>query len=240
MNNWLKNNQLLILSSATTKALVNKLFKQSCLLCAVKVDSQLSLCTDCLASLPEAPSPNCAQCGLPALSQVCGSCLKNKPSYDATHALFSYGFPVDAVLQHYKYSNALYLSQTLGRLLQEKILTDDYDVIIPMPLHPSRIKERGFNQSLEVAKVMAKHHSIRLDSSSCHRIKNTPPQASLAPKERIKNMQGAFDCTADFSGQHIALVDDVMTTGASLNALAKTLKEAGATKVSCYVIARTT
>jgi len=110
---------------------------------------------------------------------------------------------------------------------------------MPMPLHPQRLQARGFNQSLEIAKVIAKQRDIKLDSTSCSRIKNTPPQASLAPKERIKNMKGAFDCKGTFNGMHIALIDDVMTTGASLNELAKTLKQAGANKISCYVIART-
>jgi ComF family protein len=235
MNNWLKNNHLLNIG-----ALVTNLFQQPCLLCASKVQGELGLCADCLQSLPTAPKPSCPQCGLNTKGEVCGTCLNTKPSYDATYALFAYAFPVDALLQHYKYNNALYLSQTLGRLLQEKMVATTCDLIIPMPLHPSRVKERGFNQSLEVAKVMAKKHDIALDSISCRRIKNTPPQASLAPKERVSNMKNAFDCTTDFSGQHIALVDDVMTTGASLNALAKTLKQAGAAKVSCYVMARTT
>ncbi len=143
------------------------------------------------------------------------------------------------MIQQYKYQNALHLSHTLANLLQEKIMDADIDTIIPMPLHPSRLKERGFNQSLEIAKVIAKQRNITLDSTSCSRIKNTPPQSSLAPKERIKNMKGAFDCHATFTDLHIALIDDVMTTGASLNALAKTLKAAGARKISCYVIART-
>jgi len=235
MNNWLKNNH-----SLNAESLIGKLLKSSCLLCAEKSASKLSLCVNCLQSLPAAPTPSCPQCGLHSNGELCGNCLKNKPYYDATHALFSYTYPIDAVLQHYKYGSALYLSKTLGYLLQEKMVTNDVDIIIPMPLHPDRIKERGFNQSLEIAKVMAVHHQITLDSNSCQRVRNTPPQTSLTPKERINNMKGAFDCSTHFTGQHIALVDDVMTTGASLNALAKTLKEAGAARVSCYVIARTT
>lgn len=239
MNNWSKNNQQLNLGKFSIKSLMAKLFKQSCLLCATKVDNHLSLCKGCLASLPLAPTPCCPQCGLETNGEICGYCLKNKPNYDTTHALFSYAYPVDAVLQHYKYNHALYLSQTLGRLLQEKMVVIDCDILIPMPLHPNRIKERGFNQSLEISKVIAKHHHINLDYTSCSRVRNTPPQASLAPKERIKNMKDAFACTADLSGLHIAIIDDVMTTGASLNALSKTLKQAGAITVTCYVVART-
>jgi ComF family protein len=234
MNNWLKINQKLNFSNFLTF-----LFKQNCILCAAKTDYNHGLCLDCLESLPQHPKACCPQCGLPSQGEYCGNCLKHEPSYDRTHALFRYAYPIDALLQHYKYNNALYLSQTFGQLLSQQIVDFDINVIIPMPLHPIRLKERGFNQSLEVAKIIAKQLNIDLDITSCQRVKNTPPQASLALKERVKNMKGAFECSANFSGNHIMLIDDVMTTGASLNELAKTLKNAGATKVSCYILART-
>lgn len=234
MNNWLKNNHKL-----NFRHFFNLIFKQNCILCAVEADSNHSLCHDCLGNLPAPPNLCCPQCGLATLGEICGRCLNNKPAYDNTHTLFSYAYPVDALLQHYKYNNALYLSQTFGQLLARKIIDFDIDAIIPMPLHPVRLKERGFNQSLEVAKIIANQFNIELDTSSCRRVKNTPPQASLALKERAKNMKGAFECSVNLTGKHIALVDDVMTTGASLHELAKTLKRAGAAKVSCYVLART-
>ncbi len=221
------------------RQILNTISQQNCFLCSAKADGTTCLCQDCLGGLPPAPSPSCLQCGASATNQTCGQCLKHKPFYDETHARFSYAYPVDTIIQHYKYHHALYLHHTLAGLLQEKVMDATVDIIIPMPLHPSRLKERGFNQSLEIAKVIAKQHNITLDSTSCTRIKDTPPQSSLAPKERIKNMKDAFDCQATFTDMHIALIDDVMTTGASLNALAKTLKEAGASKISCYVIART-
>ena len=108
-----------------------------------------------------------------------------------------------------------------------------------MPMHPSRLQSRGFNQALELARIIAKKMQLQLDYSSCQRTKLTPPQASLPLKERIKNIQGVFNCSQDLKGVSIALVDDVMTTGASLNELAKTLKKAGAAHVECWVIART-
>lgn len=234
MNSWLKNNQKLNISF-----ILDHLFKQNCILCAANVVGKRSFCQDCLNNLPIAPYPQCPQCGLKTQGETCGSCQKDKPHFDHTHALFSYTYPVDAMMQHYKYNNALYLSQTFGRLLSETIVDYNIDVIVPMPLHPNRIKERGFNQSLEIAKVMAKKSKVKLDALSCRRIKNTPPQASLTVKGRLKNMKGAFDCQQSFSGQHVVLIDDVMTTGASLNELAKTVKNAGATRVSCYVLART-
>jgi len=108
-----------------------------------------------------------------------------------------------------------------------------------MPLHPSRLQERGFNQSLEIARIISKRLKIKVNSQAVSRIKQSPPQASLPLKERVKNMKGAFTCNEDFSELRIALLDDVMTTGASLNALAKAVKAKGATHVECWLIART-
>ncbi len=108
-----------------------------------------------------------------------------------------------------------------------------------MPMHATRLKERGFNQALEVARLLSQQLTIKLDHSSCQRTRYTPPQASLPLKERIKNIRGVFECQQQLNGLSIAIVDDVMTTGASLNELARTLKQAGAAHVECWVIART-
>lgn len=113
------------------------------------------------------------------------------------------------------------------------------DLLIPMPLHPKRLKERGFNQSLEIAKIMSKQLDIELDYAACTRTKYTQPQASLPLKQRANNIKGAFQCARPLTGLRIALIDDVMTTGASLNALAKAVKAKGASHVECWVIART-
>lgn len=108
-----------------------------------------------------------------------------------------------------------------------------------MPMHATRLKERGFNQALEIARLISKNMQMKLNYTSCQRTKYTPPQASLPLKERIKNIRGVFKCQQNLQGLNIAVVDDVMTTGASLNELAKTLKQAGASHVECWVIART-
>ncbi len=106
-------------------------------------------------------------------------------------------------------------------------------------MHPARLRERGFNQSIELANDIAKQLQLPVASKHCHRIKNTPPQASLPLKDRVNNIKGAFACSDYFLGKHVAVVDDVMTSGASLNELAKTLKQGGAVSVSCWVMART-
>ncbi|MEJ1958613.1 MAG: phosphoribosyltransferase family protein [Nitrosomonadales bacterium] len=108
-----------------------------------------------------------------------------------------------------------------------------------MPLHPSRLRERGFNQSIELARAVANRVNIPLLSHACQRIRDTPPQSALTWRERDKNMRKAFTCTQEVSGKHVAVVDDVMTSGASLNELSAALREAGAIEISAWVIART-
>ncbi len=238
LNNWLKNNHMLNYSN-----LVNALFKQKCLLCDANIDALQpnihEACMACLNDLPWHPKTSCPQCGLSSSGQLCGSCISSPPDFDATHAVFLYDFPIDAMMQRYKYGNMLSLCAFFGALLSEKVDMETVDLIIPMPMHPARIKERGFNQALEIAKVLVKNYKGKLDYKSAIRQKLTPPQTSLPLKERVKNIKEAFAVNADLAGKRIAIVDDVMTTGASLNELAKILKKAGASHVECWVIART-
>jgi ComF family protein len=238
LNNCLNINHLSILSTFTNFAL-----KQHCLLCAATNASKNGLCEACLNDLPWHPASSCPQCGLSSDGNTCGSCLSSPPDFDATRAVFLYHFPIDAMMQRYKYGNMLSLSMTFGQLLFAKNKPESIDLIIPMPMHPARIKERGFNQAHEIAKVLTKNCREKLDFKSTERIKLTPPQASLPLKERVKNIKGAFKVNGKVKGKlaskRIAIVDDVMTTGASLNELAKTLKKAGASHVECWVIART-
>jgi ComF family protein len=108
-----------------------------------------------------------------------------------------------------------------------------------MPLHPRRLRERGFNHAAEIARTVARRLQLPLDAASCRRVRDTPPQQGLRHDARRRNVRGAFTCNGDVSGLHIALVDDVMTTGTSLDELAAVLKRAGAREVSCWVAART-
>ena len=108
-----------------------------------------------------------------------------------------------------------------------------------MPLHPSRLRERGFNQSLQLARSIGQQLDLPVQPFSCQRIRDTPSQSSLPWKERDKNMRKAFSCEGDVAGKHVAIVDDVMTTGATVNELALALLNAGASEVSVWVVART-
>ena len=230
------------------------LFKQNCILCSQTIDqtkntpsSIHAVCRPCLNDLPWHPKTSCPQCGLSSNGMVCGGCLNSAPDFDVTSAVFLYAYPVDAMMVRYKYGNNLNLGDAFGEFLAEKVNVEDYlkniDLIIPMPMHPQRLKQRGFNQALEIAKVLSKYSKQKLDYKSVQRQTLTPPQASLPLKARVKNIKGAFQVNADrlnqVQGKRIAIVDDVMTTGASLNELAKTLKKAGAAHVECWVIART-
>lgn len=246
LNKWLKNRQLLGVDT-----LKQVLFRQNCVLCNANINapqtSNHAVCRPCLNDLPWHPTNSCPQCGLTSSSMVCGRCLNSPPDFDATKAIFLYAYPVDVMMQRYKYGNMLNLGNTFGDFLTEKVNVEDclknIDLIIPMPMHPQRLKERGFNQALEIAKVLTKDCKEKLDYNSVERQTLTPPQASLPLKERIKNIKGAFKVKADkldkLQGKRIAIIDDVMTTGASLNELAKTLKKAGASHVECLVVVRT-
>jgi ComF family protein len=216
--------------------------KQYCLLCSSYEGGELGLCDACQKDLPWHANPKCPQCGLHSNGLICGSCLNSPPHFEITRSLFTYDFPLDSLLQQYKYKDMLHLAHTFATLFHRNKLselTNKIDLLIPMPMHQQRLQERGFNQALEIARVIAKNTGIKLDYSSCQRTKLTPPQASLPLKARIKNIRGVFSCEKNLQGLNIALVDDVMTTGTSLNELAKTLKQAGAAHVECWVIART-
>lgn len=230
------------------KQLISKIrWPQSCILCASSHDKPHGLCQACLITLPWHQLPQCVQCGLhlQTADSICGNCMHSPPDFDVTHTLFTYDYPMDRMLQHYKYHNSLHLAHTFAHLLYDtklKLMSHHIktiDLIIPMPMHATRLKERGFNQALEIARLLSNQLNIKLDYKLCQRHKHTPPQASLPLKERMKNIRGAFQCSCNLNGLNIVIVDDVMTTGASLNELAKTLKQAGATRVECWVIART-
>jgi len=219
---------------------VRMLPAQPCLLCGT--DSRVGLCCSaCDADLPRLTGAHCPVCGLPtADGSVCGECLKQPPSFDHTVAAFRYAFPVDKLIQALKFHERLILVDYLADALSQRIALRA-DCIVALPLHPARLRERGFNQSLLLARRIARRLDIPLLSGACERVRNTPPQSSLPWKERDKNMRQAFVCQpgAAVHGKHVAIVDDVMTTGASIGELARALKQAGAREVSAWVVART-
>lgn len=215
-----------------------KLLPGSCLLCGGDSHCTL-LCQACTDDLPAARQPACPLCGdATTHGERCGACLKDAPSFDRTSALFTYDFPVDRLIQALKYGHQIALARWFGQRMAEQSPALTADAIIPMPLHPNRIRERGFNQSMEIARTFGNWLKIPVDRETLRRVRSTTPQAELPPKERHRNVRGAFECSHDYAGQRLILVDDVMTTGASANECARVLKIHGALEVNIYVVAR--
>ena len=211
---------------------------QPCLLCGAASDDG-TWCAACDTALPYLNTPHCPQCALPTLDgATCGRCLKRAPLFSRTVAAFAYEFTLDKLVQALKFGEQLMLANSLADRLAQRIESRP-DCIVPMPLHPARLRKRGFNQSLELARRVASRLDVLLLKDACKRVRDTPPQSSLDWKQRGRNMRRAFACKEDFSGKHVAVVDDVMTSGASLNELALALRRAGAREVSAWVIART-
>jgi ComF family protein len=226
-----------ILNNCTTFA--QSLLPQDCLLCGAATGAG-KLCPACLAHLPYHPAPGCPVCAIPTTSgEVCGQCLKKPPAYDTTVAAFSYVFPLDALIQSLKYGGNLAAVSVLAQPLLERVAAEPRpDLLIPMPLFPTRLRERGFNQSVELARPLARALDIPLAADTAQRSRDTVPQASLPLKERRSNIRGAFDCNADLTGKSVAIVDDVMTSGATLDELARTLRRRGAARIGAWVVAR--
>jgi ComF family protein len=160
--------------------------------------------------------------------------------FTRTTAVFGYAFPLDKLIQAMKYGEQLALAHAFAKKLLQHIDRNYLpDCLIAMPLHPAKLRERGFNQSLLLARTIARELKLELLTGSCRRVRDTPPQSALPWKERKKNVRNAFCCDIDLAGKRIALVDDVLTTGASLNALAEAAQKRGAGEVAAWVIART-
>jgi predicted amidophosphoribosyltransferase len=140
------------------------LFPQPCILCNAANGNELGLCSACLSDLPFHQDEYCPQCGLPSTNNfICGGRIASPPDFDATKSIFRYEYPISQLVQHYKYGQQLHLGNLFAKFLQHKISAHKLpDLIIPMPLHPKRLTERGFNQSLEVAKTSEKHSIFQL------------------------------------------------------------------------------
>ena len=219
--------------------LLDLLLPQDCYACSAPAGRDM-LCPDCLRELPQLPGERCPQCALPSpRGQICGACLRDSPHYDATIARWAYEFPIREMVQALKYRARLALAPWLARTLADLQRPQPADCLIAVPLHPARLAERGFNQSVEIGRHLARHWELPLVAEACVKDRMIEPQARLPWKARRKNIRGAFRCIQDMSGKRIVVVDDVMTTGATLDEFAKTLKQRGAVHVTNVVIART-
>ena len=217
---------------------LNACLPASCLLCGDGSGGPL-LCPACAGDLPRLPAARCPQCAQPTThGERCGACLHEPPHFAATFAPYVYDFPVDRIVQALKYGHSLAVAPWAAQAIAPMIPRETYDQIVPLPLHPERLRERGFNQSGEIARHLGNCLKLPVHRSSLLRTRPTGAQADLPLKKRHANVRNAFECSSDFTGQRILLVDDVLTTGATASECARVLKLHGAASVGVAVIAR--
>ncbi|MDP3559181.1 MAG: ComF family protein [Legionellaceae bacterium] len=212
-----------------------------CLLCAHYHHDTYPICDTCYALLPRLIAC-CIHCAEPlpnADFPICGACSQQKPSFDQAYVAYIYAEPLRGLIHAFKYQAAFYLKNLLGQLLLEAKLPQSAEVIIPIPLHPKRIQGRGFNQTVLLSKVVSRALKIPYDISLCARIRDTQTQAQLSLQDRRKNLQKAFVLKKQIPYQHVLLLDDVLTSGQTLEELASQLKQAGVARVDVCCIART-
>ncbi|MDO8958719.1 MAG: ComF family protein [Rhodocyclaceae bacterium] len=214
------------------------LLPQACLLCGQDA-GEPAVCAACQVDLPLLPLPCCPICATPLghAATACGACLARPPAFDATLAVWQYAFPADRLVLMLKFNRRLASADFLAAGMLAGAHPEG-TFIVPVPLSAERLRMRGFNQSVEIARPLARALHLPLDVSSLVRTQDTAPQSTLPWRARQSNVRHAFASRADFSGKAVIVVDDVMTTGATLDAVARTLKDHGATSVVNWVAAR--
>lgn len=235
--------------STYVKAGVTALLPCSCALCGETSDELI--CPACHRQFFTSSRSRCVQCAIPLSAhdeqRRCGDCLKTSPYFDHTVTAIDYAAPADQLILALKFGHRLALADLLSNMLRDAILQEPQqhlaDLLCPVPLGRQRLVERGFNQSLEIAKPLSTHLGVKLQPDLLCRCRDTAQQSSLHPDDRHKNVHKAFTLNdtaiALIKGRHIGVIDDVMTTGTTLNEIAGLLKRFGAAKVSNYVFART-
>lgn len=232
--NWLKNNLFG--------------FSKQCVLCLGPTVNTYLLCPECEMDLPTNPS-HCVLCATPlpgtAANQeilICGKCQKNQPYYTTSLIPHLYASPLKELIGQLKFHGNLSYSPLLAQSFVRSLSKRKHDLpecIIPVPLHKQRLQQRGFNQALELARIIAKQLQIPLDYTLCQRNKVTPFQSGLSAEQRKQNLRNAFNLSKAHHYKHVAIFDDVVTTGTTVNELAKQLKQSGVEIIEVWAIART-
>ena len=212
---------------------------QRCALC--NAVSTAGFCPPCQPLLPWIATA-CARCGASLESAgICGRCQKRPPSYHDSRIPFHYQAPISNGIQRFKYGADLNYAGTFADMLTLHLLRAGPpwpEVLIPVPLHPRRLRQRGFNQALELAAMVGKKLRIPVISNRLHRQRNTPAQVGLNAAARRKNMHQAFIANDVSQFTHIALIDDIVTTGSTANAAAAALRTAGAGHITVWAVAK--
>jgi len=233
------------------RAVLDFFLPAKCSLCGLSSDSSIPdhPCATCLAQVKFFSSPRCFRCGLGFSSpsdvdHLCAECLSAERHFSRARAVCGYEGIIMEAISRLKYGGLTRLAKPLGNLLAEYQDPDfslsDNDLIIPVPLHTRRLRERGFNQSLLLARQVSRRRSIPLNFTALHRARQTQPQTQLSGAERRKNVRGAFEVrkTEAVEGKRILLIDDVFTTGATVQECASVLREAGVIEVHVLTLAR--
>lgn len=205
----------------------------------------LDLCRACLAGLPRYLH-GCSRCGVPLPAETpagpCGQCQRRPPPYASCHAAFLYTEPLPTLVGGAKFRGRMNLIRLLGQCLalslrEHKVAMPD--LIVPVPLHAKRLRQRGYNQALELARVLGRELGVPWDAHSCSRILHTKPQTALERKERRRNVRGAFRVRGPLGVERVAVLDDVVTTGSTVSELSRVLLQAGVEQVDVWAVART-
>lgn len=236
-----------ILSSFT-----DVIFPPLCIVCGTVINETAtqSFCAECHRQINIIRSPQCTQCGLPFSNpegedHFCGECASTQQYFSVARAVGHYEKALLEAIHKFKYGGKIFVGEVLGRLMAEKeydsLAVEHYTLIIPIPLHGKRLRERGYNQSLILAKEVARRFSISLDFSILRRNIPTKPQTNLKKKERMANVKGAFEVKNPerIRGQRILLIDDVYTTGSTVRECSRVLLKHHAAEVGILTLART-
>jgi ComF family protein len=222
---------------------LNFLLPPRCVLCGLP-SGPVCICAACKLDLPW-NGPQCQQCGLPlgaTTDKTCGRCIQKPPSFTRTVCPLQYEFPADRLVQSFKFKRQLAAGRVLAQLLSEWAINNEAerpDMLVPVPLHKLRMIKRGFNQAYELGSYVGRLLDVPLFENALRRHRNTRAQSGLSRKQRRKNVRGAFYWHGQQKpGRHVALVDDVMTTGTTVTECAMVLKKAGAKRVDVWVAAR--
>lgn len=229
------------------KKFSNWLLPRTCVFCKNLSYRHQDLCQPCLQDLPILPQ-GCVRCAnilsTPQKNLTCGQCLKKSPPFDCSHVLFAYRAPIPKLILNLKFHHTLIHAKLLGELFAEKIQSDWYrdkplpTTIIPMPLHAKRLTERGFNQAVEIARPISKILGLPLLIHDFQRKKPTLAQATLPALKRQQNLRNAFLIKRNLEQQHVAVIDDVITTGSTIYEFCRALKKQGAGRIDVWCCAR--
>lgn len=223
--------------------LQNRLFPPTCLLCGGAGAGARDLCAGCYADLPHNRQA-CRRCALPLVAAgaaECGRCLREPPPFTRMIAPFLYQPPLAELILDLKFRNRLTAARLLSDLLGVAIAAavELPDCVIPVPLHPARLRQRSYNQAVELARPLARRFGLPLAFDALYRVRHTPPQVELDYQARVRNVRGAFALRRPLAARHIAILDDVVTTASTVGEIARLLRAEGAARVDVWACART-